>query len=160
MIDAIKKFFSEKIESVEYNPESNNRKVAIAACALLLEMAHADNQFDKQEESFILSILKKKHTLSNEDARELMALAELERKESLDLWQFTNLINQNYSKFEKRGVVDTLWEVIFKDGRSDKHEEYLMRKLAFLLNIPHEEMIAAKLQARKKGEKNAGHNNP
>ena len=159
MLDAIKHFFAEKAEATTADPGNINRKVAIAACALLLEMAHADNQFNSQEEANILSILKDKHDLSDQDAHELLELAELERKESLDLWQFTNLINQHYSKSEKRGVVETLWQVIYADGKADKHEEYLMRKLVYLLNIPHEDMIAAKLQARGKGGKDVSDNN-
>jgi uncharacterized tellurite resistance protein B-like protein len=158
MIDAIKNFFLEKAESAEVSPADKMRKIAIAACALLLEMAHADDEFNVREESQILAILKQKYHLSDEDARQLLVLADLERKESLDLWQFTNLINQHYSKYEKRGIVETLWQVIYTDGKADMHEEYLMRKLTYLLNIPHEEMIAAKLQAREKSGEDAGDN--
>ena len=160
MIDAIKHFFLAKTIPAPVDHPTTDRKVAIAVCALLLEMAHADDQFNKLEEANILTILKKKHHLSDEDAHKLLHLAEMEREESLDLWQFTNLINQNYSKFEKRGVVETLWQVIYADGKADKHEEYLMRKLVYLLNIPHEEMIAAKLQAREKGGRDDSNNNP
>jgi uncharacterized tellurite resistance protein B-like protein len=160
MIDAIKHFFTEKTPSDPKDQISTDRRVAIAVCALLLEMAHADDQFNKEEEENILSILKQKHHLSDEDAHKLLELAELEREESLDLWQFTNLINQNYSKFEKRGVIETLWQVIYADGKADKHEEYLMHKLIYLLNIPHEEMITAKLQARERRDRHVSDDNP
>jgi len=160
MIDAIKHFFTEKITANPNEQVNIDRRVAIAVCALLLEMAHADEQFNKQDEENILSILKQKHHLSDEDAHKLLDLAELEREESLDLWQFTNLINQNFSKFEKRGVIETLWQVIYADGKADKHEEYLMRRLVYLLNIPHEEMITAKLQARERGDRHVSDDNP
>ena len=74
--------------------------------------------------------------------------SDFERKESLDLWQFTNLINQSYSREEKLKVAETLWRVIYTDGKVDQHEEYLMRKLTYLLNLEHQDMIEAKFKAR------------
>jgi uncharacterized tellurite resistance protein B-like protein len=45
-------------------------------------------------------------------------------------------------------VAETLWRVIYTDGKVDEHEEYLMRKLTFLLALEHEDMIEAKFSAR------------
>ncbi len=148
MIEKIKKIFMDKMQPDEDQPAGNPEKVSIAACALLLEMAHADSEFSNEEKSRIVAILNENFDLTEDNARELMHLADLERKESLDLWQFTNLINQNYSREEKLRVVETLWQVIYTDGKVDKHEEYLMRKLTFLLNLHHQDMIEAKFKAR------------
>jgi uncharacterized tellurite resistance protein B-like protein len=149
MIENIKNFFTEKIDtSDQISPQSSDRAVFIAACALLLEMAHADSEFSPSERDNIITILKSRFDMTEEDATELLELSELERKESLDLWQFTNLINQNYSREDKMKVAETLWHVIYTDGKVDQHEEYLMRKLTFLLNLEHQDMIAAKLKAR------------
>jgi uncharacterized tellurite resistance protein B-like protein len=148
MIENIKKIFMDKMQPNEDQPADNPERVSIATCALLLEMAHADSEFSDQEKTRIVAILNKNFNLTGDDARELMHLADLERKESLDLWQFTHLINQNYSRGEKLKVVETLWQVIYTDGKVDKHEEYLMRKLTFLLNLHHQDMIEAKFKAR------------
>jgi len=149
MIDNIKNFFTEKIDTSDQDsPESSDRSVSIATCALLLEMAHADSEFSQSESDNIIAILKSEFDMTEEDATELLNLAELERKESLDLWQFTNLINQNYSREEKIKVAETLWRVIYTDGKVDQHEEYLMRKLTFLLNLEHQDMIEAKFKGR------------
>ena len=94
--------------------------------------------------------MEEEYELDDDDARELITIADQERKESLDLWQFTNLINQNYSHEDKIRVVETLWHVIYADGKVDKHEEYLMRKLTFLLDLEHKDMIEAKLTARER----------
>lgn len=148
MIENIKRIFSEKMHSEERDAPSDAKKVSIAACALLLEMAHADDEFSKEEMNNIISNLNAQFDLDEEDAGELIALAEEERKESLDLWQFTNLINKNYSREDKQMVVETLWRVIYSDGKVDKHEEYLMRRLTYLLNLDHKDMIEAKFIAR------------
>ena len=149
MIDNIKKFFNEKIESSDKDSEViSEQSVSIATCALLLEMAHADSEFSQSEKDNIISILQTSFNMTDNDAAELLNLADLERKESLDLWQFTNLINQSYSREEKVKVAETLWRVIYTDGKVDQHEEYLMRKLTFLLNLEHQDMIEAKFKAR------------
>ena len=149
MIDNIKKFFTEKIEtSDQESPVSSERSVSIATCALLLEMAHADSEFSQGEKDNIISVLQNSFDMTKDDAAQLLNLSDLERKESLDLWQFTNLINQKYSREEKVKVAETLWRVIYTDGKVDQHEEYLMRKLTYLLNLEHQDMIEAKFKAR------------
>jgi uncharacterized tellurite resistance protein B-like protein len=148
MIENIKKIFMDKMQPKEDQPLADQERVSIAACALLLEMAHADSEFSDEEKSRIIAILNESFDLTEDNARELMRLADLERKESLDLWQFTNLINQNFSREEKLRVVETLWQVIYTDGKVDKHEEYLMRKLNHLLDLHHQDMIEAKFKAR------------
>lgn len=149
MVNRIMEFFQSRIE-IEKSSErlDISERVSIAACALLLEMAHADSEFSDIEEKKITSILQNEFNLSQEDANELIELSNLERKESLDLWQFTNLINEYYSKAEKAKVLETLWRVIYADDKVDKYEEYLMRRLSYLLNMDHKDMIEAKFRAR------------
>jgi uncharacterized tellurite resistance protein B-like protein len=142
-------FFQSRIEIEKSGEQINtSERVAIATCALLLEMAHADSEFSDIEEKRITAILQNEFSLSKEDANELIELSNLERKESLDLWQFTNLINEYYSKAEKAKVLETLWRVIYADDKVDKYEEYLMRRLSYLLNMDHKDMIEAKFRAR------------
>ena len=149
MIDSIKNFFSEKIDTSDQNSQvSAERSVSIATCALLLEMAHADSAFTEDEKNNIMKILQSTYDITENDAKELIHLSELERKESTDLWQFTNLINQNYAREEKIKVAETLWDIIYTDGKVDQYEEYLMRKLTYLLDLDHQDMIEAKFKAR------------
>jgi len=149
MIENIKNLFNEKIQPEKVEEHRDQRKISIATCALLLEMAHADSEFSDEEKQHILDILKINFDLTENDANDLLDLAEQERQESTDLWQFTNLINQNYSREDKLKVVDTLWKVIYTDGKVDQHEDYLIRKLTYLLSLQHEDMIEAKIRMRE-----------
>lgn len=153
MLSKISDFFNSHmhIESLE-SPVDNSDRISMATCALLLEIAHADSEFSDDEKDKIINILENKFNLSGSDAQSLIELAELERKESLDLWQFTNLINQNFTREEKIRVLEVLWSVVYADGKVDMHEEYLMRKLSFLLNIDHSDMIDTKIRARNKNQ--------
>ena len=120
-------------------------KVAVATCALMLEMAYADDEFSEDEQKKILKILVEKYRIAADDALDLIELANTQRKTNIDLWQFTHKINESYSKDEKLDVARNLWEIIYSDGKVDKHEEYLMRKLTSLLNLSHGDMIQAKI---------------
>ena len=149
MLSKISDFFNSNINTASTeSAEEKSERISLATCALLLEMAHADSEFGDEEKILIISILKDKFNLSNSDASELIDLADLERKESLDLWQFTHLINENFSRQDKFDVLKILWSVVYADGKVDMHEEYLMRKLSNLLDMEHRDMIESKIQAR------------
>lgn len=147
MIDKIKNFFNKNIseEGVETGSDTDKR-IQVAASALLVEMAKVDDEFSEEEGERIISLLKKEFGLTDEIALELVEMAELELKASVDLWQFTSLINTNYSPDEKIKLMELVWRVIYADGKLDKHEDYLVKKIAKLLNLRHREMIDAKLR--------------
>jgi uncharacterized tellurite resistance protein B-like protein len=121
----------------------------LAVCALFVEIAAIDGKFTQVERDRIVSILKSEYGLSDQDASELMRVSKEQLKQSLDYWQFTNLINQNYTMDEKVRIIELLWRIVYTDGNLEQHEDYLMTKLSSLLEVPHSEFIAAKLRVKK-----------
>ena len=151
MIDFIKNFFGKTEKSDTEDLEGNSsHNIHIAACALLLEMSNIDGEFSESERKHILSILKKHYQLTDENAAALLEASNEERENSTDLWRFASLINQNYSIEEKEGIIKTIWKVAYADGHLDKHEDYLIHKLAKLLRLSHKQLIAAKLKVLSK----------
>jgi uncharacterized tellurite resistance protein B-like protein len=160
MLDVMKKFFQQgEVEGKEISEVHRTQKIQVATCALLLEVAHSDDEFSEIEEDNIVRIsgieednivriLKKDFNLSEEYAQELMALSEQERKESIDLWSFTRLINENYSLEEKIKIIEMVWKVIYADGKLDKYEDHLAHKLSKLLKLEHKQLINTKLKVR------------
>ena len=120
--------------------------IQIATCVLLLEVAKSDDEFISIEKTTISAVLKKKFEISHEAAEELIEIAKGKREESIDLWEFTNLINENYSREKKIMVVEATWRVIYADRKLDKYEDHFVHKLARLLRLEHNEMIEAKLR--------------
>jgi uncharacterized tellurite resistance protein B-like protein len=121
----------------------------LAVCALFVEIAAIDGKLTQVERERIVSILKSEYGLSDQDASELMKVSKEQLKQSLDYWQFTNLINQNYTMDEKVRIIELLWKIVYTDGKLEQHEDYLMTKLSSLLEVPHSEFIAAKLRVKK-----------
>ncbi|MBW1836490.1 MAG: TerB family tellurite resistance protein [Deltaproteobacteria bacterium] len=147
MLDIVKRFFSRG--SAEVSKDENQKTghdVRVATCALFLEMARIDETFTQAEMDTILSIMKKKYGLSQENADILLAEADKELAGSVDLWQFSRLINENYSIEEKIEIIETLWRMVYVDGKMDKYEHYLMNKLKNLLRLTHDQLIDAKLK--------------
>lgn len=41
-----------------------------------------------------------------------------------------------------------MWEMAYADGNLDKYEDYIIRKVADLIYVPHTEFIRAKSQVK------------
>ena len=147
MIDLAKKIFGKSTQVDTGNQKRENcHDIRVATCAILMEMANIDGEFSEAERENIVSILKKDYQLSDEYAAELLETSNKELKQTIDLWQFTNLINQNYSTEERIHIIEMIWKIVYSDGRLDKHEDYLVHKLANLLRLTHKQLIDAKVK--------------
>ena len=135
MLDAIKSFFGRHAAPASEAEGSSERGLQVAACALLLELAHADREFTPEERRHVEEALLRHVDLPAETVGELMALAEAERQAATDLYQFTSLINTHYDEGQRMVLAEVLWRVVYADGELSKHEDYLMRKLANLLEL-------------------------
>jgi uncharacterized tellurite resistance protein B-like protein len=147
MLDILKRFFNPKAVGDDNKKEvPNEHDLRVATCALLLEMGRIDETFTPKELAALLEILKNKYGLAREQADALIEAADAELNTSVDYWQFARLINENYSVTEKVELIETLWQIVFVDGKMDKYENYLMHKLAKLLRLSHDQLITAKLK--------------
>jgi uncharacterized tellurite resistance protein B-like protein len=147
MLDIVKRFFNKATAEVAKDADHNTaHDIRVATCALFVEIARIDEKFTDAEMETILSILKEKYGLPQDHADALIAEAEKELKKSVDLWQFAKRINENYSNAEKIEIIETLWRIVYVDGKMDRYEHYLMNKLQNLLRLSHDQLIAAKLK--------------
>ena len=139
MLNGIRRFFDRHLapEAAEAHPDAagDADRLATAACALLLELAHADAEFDESERRHIEEALTRHFALPVDRARELIELADEERRRSVDLYQFTSLITQHYDEGQRLVLAEVMWRLVYADGELAKHEIYLMRKLSSLLDL-------------------------
>lgn len=143
MLRAISDFFRSQIESDRaHGPDEHGLRLATAA--LLFEILRADTEDHPRERQAIEQALKSRFELSEDEAAELSRLADQEAAEAISLYQFTGLINDNFTPEQKTQVVEMLWRVAYADGHLDPYEEALVRKIADLIHVPHREFIQAK----------------
>ncbi len=134
----------------EESPEDQEalRRLHIAACALLLELAHADDEFSPSERLHIEAVMRRHFDLDEETAQELMALAAKQQAEAIDLYQFTSLIRENYDLGQKTLLAEIMWGLILADGEIAKREAYMLRKIANLLDLEPGYLSAARKRAQ------------
>jgi uncharacterized tellurite resistance protein B-like protein len=147
MLKQIKRFFDQHLgaDSLAQDPEHVLR---LAVGALLLEMTHMDGEVWPKQRSAVEKAVRTCFDLTGEETAELLALAEAERAEATDYFQFTSLINRAYTPEQKEKLVETLWRVAYANEELHKYEEHLVRRIADLLHVPHRAFIAAKHRSR------------
>ncbi len=124
--------------------DDGKQRTRLAVAALLVEIALADFDSAPEEQQTILEIVRKFFDLDDAESETLLALAKSEHQASTDYFQFTRLINDHYAPAQKRSLIEGLWQVAFADGRLDRYEEHVIRRLADLLYVSHGDFIAAK----------------
>jgi len=137
MLESLRSFFSRHAEhpGASASAETEAQRLRVAACALLLELAHADDDFAPEEKRHIEEAMVRHFDLPIDVARELMDVAEERRREATDLYQFASLVNASYDEGQRMVLVEVLWRIVYADGKLSKHEDVLMRKLANLLEL-------------------------
>lgn len=139
MLESIRTFVARRIlvsgQPSEETAAPGPSGVQLAACALLLELAHADGSMSPSERAHIERAVRQHFGLDETTARELIALAEAERRQSIDHYQFTRLIAAEYDLGQKMVLAELMWGVILADGELATHETWLVRKLAHLLEL-------------------------
>ncbi|MGD0958415.1 MAG: TerB family tellurite resistance protein [Methylomonas sp.] len=143
MLNQIKLFFEQHL-ALPGAEKSTEEQLQLASVALFMEMMVMDEIVDKKERGLILSMVQKNFSLTAERAEVLMAAAEEQRKQATDYYQFTSLINKSCSLDQKVRLIESLWRIAYADGKLDPQEEYLVRKIANLLYVPHVDFIMSK----------------
>ena len=154
MLDALKSLFSRSEPppapaAATTSPAPS--RLEVAACAILLEIAHADDEFAIEERRHIERVVMHHFDLGGEEARELMAVADEARREALDLHQFTGLINRHYDEGQRMVLAELMWRIVMADGTLSQHESTLARKVASLLELRPGYLSEAKKRAEEAG---------
>ena len=149
MLDSIRRFFREHIApDPAASAEEAAARARVAAGALLVEVVRADSESSASERQAVLESARRKFGLGEQESEALVQLAEAEAAEAHDLYQFTSLINASFSAEQKLKLVEELWRVAWSDDELHHHEEYVIRKVADLIHVPHSAFIAAKLRVQ------------
>lgn len=145
VLEAIRSFFQDRLSHAE--DEHRPDRVAIAACALLFEIAHADG-LGPAEHASILRAVREDLGVPEEAVREVLGLAEDARKESVDLYQFTRLVAESFSLDQRRRLVEAIWRVVYSDGVLSAVENQLARRIGELVGLQPPDVQAARERVR------------
>ncbi len=122
----------------------------LAAAALLVEAATIDTTFDDAERGKILDFAEHRLGLNDEEARTLLDAAETVAGNSTQLFRFTTSVKNKFSYQERVELVETLWEVIYADGKADPYEQQLMRRIGGLIYVTDRDSGLARRRVRNR----------
>ena len=135
MMESIRQFFLANMAEKGGEEDTPPADLRLAACALLLELAYADDEFTEEERVHLEGAIRRQFGLDVAQAGELIELAERQRQEAVDLWTFTNLVAEHYSLGQKMVLAEAMWGLVYSDGELASREDYLMRKISGLLRL-------------------------
>ncbi len=135
------------MDDTQSNISEHDLKTAVAA--LLIEVMRADSELQDDEQQTLNDTLKKYFSLTDDEVQELIDSASKNLDEAIDYFQFSKQINAQCSAEQRIDIIELLWRLAYADGELDKHEEVVIRRVASLLYVTHEDFIAAKLAATK-----------
>ena len=152
LVNAIRSLFGSASEEVAPTPTGNKPGVDplhLAACVLLLDVAFADGEFSEAEHSHLEAVLERHFALPPKGGRKLLEVAETERQNSVDHFQFTAQLQRDYDTGQKMVLAEIMWGLVLADGEIAEHEQYLTRKISNLLGLAPGYLSAAKAAAAR-----------
>jgi uncharacterized tellurite resistance protein B-like protein len=151
----IKQFINQVVDAIaaprtnEDDAESREGALRSATAVLMLDVARSDNVFEESEFERVLGLVERHFGMSPEDAAELVNAADEKAEDLVSLHEFTQLLHNNLDESEKARIVGLLWQVAYADGRLDKYEDSLVRKISDLLHVSRGRSMRLKYDAEQ-----------
>ncbi|MBW7470297.1 TerB family tellurite resistance protein [Marinobacter sp. F4218] len=148
MIEHLKKLFAGPETGAS---EPDPHQLAVAATALMVQLSRIDQNEDERELQTIVDCAVKAHQVTREEAEEILEDALDHAEDATSMYEFTGQINEHLNQHAKQVLLESIWRVAFADGRIDKYEEHLIRRMADLLHLNHREYMQARHRAESSG---------
>lgn len=115
--------------------EERDAALRMATAVLMIDVARADHVFDESEFDRVLELIGKHFDLDAESTAELVVAAHEKAEDLTSVHEFTQLLHRHLDDDEKTRIVGLLWKIAYADGRLDKYEDSLVRKIGDLLYV-------------------------
>ena len=107
---------------------------------------------DTEKSNSVIDQVSEKFNVEGSEIENLINEGKETQKESTSLYDFTRVINDDFSFEEKFKLIKSMWEIAFADGNIDKYEEYVIRKVSDLIYISNDDFIKAKLEVKNENK--------
>jgi uncharacterized tellurite resistance protein B-like protein len=148
MISRLRTLFSQTSEVFSTTSIDAQDGQQLAAAALLVEVATVDRRFDDEERRRIVDFVRSRFALSEVEADALVEAAQSKVDGSTQLYGFTTAIKNGFSYEERVRLMETLWEVVYADGKADPFEDQLMRRIGGLICVTDRDRGLARRRAQ------------
>ena len=144
MIKFLKKLFKNKPSDDGKKEDQNfqdltDSDIIEAVTVMLLRAANIDGNKDEKEIILIKKLLNEQFNLNAQEVDSIISISSKKEQESADLYQWSKIVNENYSKEKKNIVFGMMCEIVNADGIIDPFESNFIRRLSGLLYISDKE---------------------
>ena len=129
--------------------KNNYSEDIISATSLLLSISNADDSIIDSEIQMVKDIILDFFDLPESELNNIIKVSSIELKESTDLYEFGKILNKNFSYQDKIDFICCAFEVAYADKKLHYLEEHLIKKISFILNVEHSDLIKSKKEIEK-----------
>ena len=126
------------------NNMNDSHETQLSAACLLLSVAEADEILDKQELDTIQDVLKEFFSIVDNDASKLIQEAQDKMKNATGLFVFGQHLNTVFDHTDRLDFISCVFEVAYADGDLHYLEHHTVKKIANILNVNREDILASK----------------
>ena len=123
---------------------NDNIEIINASTALLLAVSNADDHIDNKEIQIIKDIIIDFFTLEPSNIDDLIQNNLKVLEASTDFYEFGRILNDNFTYQDKIDFICCTYEVAFIDNKMHYHENHIIKKISYILNVEHQDLIKAK----------------
>lgn len=128
-------------------PTLDDGELKVVTAALLVHCANADGERSAAENTTLQNILKQHFELSDSDIKDVVAAAEAQERDAVDLHRFTRVLHQRLDRDGRQRMVGWLWEIANADGTIDADEKRVVSLAAQLLDVEVRDSVALRQAA-------------
>jgi uncharacterized tellurite resistance protein B-like protein len=107
----------------------------VAAAALMLEVANADERFSPEEQRMVACTLREEFGLGPVQADRVVRAAQRLRERAPGVWTFTNVLVEALTEGQRSLLTEILERLAYADGRQTWEEHYAVRRISSLLRV-------------------------
>jgi uncharacterized tellurite resistance protein B-like protein len=150
MLAAIRRFLSRMTGKSE-EVTTGDDEVRLAIAALLFHVIAVDGTVLEEERMALIELLERRFELSPDEARALVAAAEVADAEAVDLYAFTSVIKRDIDQAERERLIGMMWKMVYADGKVHEFQDNVVWRVAELLGVPSQTRIRLKQSVRGNG---------
>jgi uncharacterized tellurite resistance protein B-like protein len=145
MLDQIRAFLGGLRDDRQKKPDASNPDVA--AVALFFHVIGADGVVDAVESEKLKALIAQEYGCSGAEMRQLIEAGEQADRESVDLYQFTSVLNRSLEAEAKVHFIELLWNLAYADGHRHELEDHVVWRIADLMGVSSRDRVLARQRA-------------
>ncbi len=140
-VDAMRRFYGVQIDPGGATTPLGRDRARIAGATLLLELAQADVP-DPAKRAYLADFMRR-HVGSGPTTEEMIALAERQRTEAMDVGQVTHLMADHLTRDQKTELAEAIWDLVLRDPELARLQGRFLWRVPEVLGLPRDDLERA-----------------